>query len=274
VTHEFCEDPRVPEEGILMKLKIYRVPASHPCQAVIRGAELKNIEHKVVDLPPPAHTIVATLLFGSRTVPAMKVIGGPNGTEKAQTTVKCLRALESLQPEPAFYPAEAGARERVLAAEAWGVGEIQDLSRRIIWVALAAKPDALLTFDSSLPLPDALAKPAGPTVIWAERKINNASDDQVREDLEQFPKLVDEIDEYIAAGVIGNEQANAADLTILSNLWLLRSIADLRPFIDSRPAGRKTVEVFGEAPGEVPEGALPAAWLTAVNAATGTAVGA
>lgn len=257
-----------------MKLKIYRVPASHPCQAVIRGAELKGIEHKVVDLAPLTQPIVATLLFGSRTVPAMKIIGGPNGKEKAQTTVKCLRALESLQPEPAFYPAEAGARERVLAAEAWGVGEIQDLTRRIVWVALAAKPEALLSFDSNLPLPDAIAKPAGPAVIWGERKLNNASDDQVRGDLELFPKLVDEIDDYIAAGVIGGEQANAADLAIFSNLWLLRSIADLRPFIDSRPAGRKTREVFGEAPGEIPEGALNAAWLTEVNAAAGAAVGA
>ncbi len=257
-----------------MKLKIYRVPASHPCQAVIRGAELKGIEHKVVDLAPLTQPLVATALFGSRTVPAMKIIGGPNGTEKAQTTIKCLRALESLQPDPPFYPAGSGARERVIAAEAWGAGELQDLSRRIIWVALAAKPDGLLSFDSNLPLPDAMTKPLGPAVIWGERKLNNASDDQVRGDLELFPKLVDEIDDYIAAGVIGNEQPNAADLTILSNLWLLRSIADLRPFIDSRPAGRKTREVFGEAPGDVPEGALDAAWLTAVNAAHGAAVSA
>lgn len=257
-----------------MKLKIYRVPASHHCQAVIRGAELKGLDHKVVDLAPLTQPLVATALFGSRTVPAMKIIGGPNGTEKAQTTIKCLRALESLQPDPPFYPAESGARERVIAAETWGAGELQDLTRRIIWVALAEKPDALLTFDSNLPLPDAITKPFGPAVIWGERKLNNATDDQVRGDLELFPKLVDEIDEYIAAGVIGNEQPNAADLTILSNLWLLRSVADLRPFIDSRPAGRKTVEVFGQAPGDVPAGALDAAWLTAVNAAAGAAVSA
>jgi glutathione S-transferase len=256
-----------------MKLKIYRVPASHPSQAVIRGAELKGIDHKVVDLAPLTQPIVATMLFGSRTVPAMKIIGGPNGTEKAQTTLKCLRALESLQPEPPFYPAEAGARERVVAAESFGVGEIQNLSRRIAWVALAAEPDALMTFDSNLPFPDALTKPIGPLAIWGERKLNGATDDQVRSDLELLPELVDEIDEYIASGVIGNAQPNAADLTILSNLWLLRAFGDLRPFIDSRPAGRKTREVFGEAPGDVPAGALPAAWLTAVNAAHGAAVG-
>jgi glutathione S-transferase len=188
--------------------------------------------------------------------------------------LKCLRTLESLQPEPAFYPAEAGARERVIAAEAWGVGEIQDLSRRIIWVALANSPSALLSFDSNLPFPDAVSKPLAPSVIWMERKINGAGDEKVREDLELLPKLIDEIDDYIASGVIGGEAANAADLAIFSNLWLLRSMADLRPLLDSRPAGRKTRELFGEAPGEVPEGSFPAAWLTAVHAATGSAVGA
>lgn len=257
-----------------MKLKIYRVPASHPCQAVIRGAELKGIEHKVVDLAPLTQPIVATMLFGSRTVPAMKIIGGPNGSEKAQTTVKCLRALESIAPEPALYPSDSSTRERVLAAEAWGVGEIQDLTRRIVWVALAGQPDALLSFDSNLPLPDAVTKPIGPLAIWGERKINGATDEKVREDLELLPGMVDKIDEYIAAGVIGNEAPNAADLTILSNTWLLRALGDLRPLIDSRPTGRKTVELFGEAPGDVPAGALESAWLTAVNAAAGAAVSA
>ena len=165
-----------------MKLKIYRVPASHPSQAVIRAAELKGIEHKVVDLLPPSQAIVATLLFGSRTVPAMKIYGGPNGTEKVQTTAKCLRAIESLVPEPPLYPANASERERVLAAEAWGYGEFQDVARRIAWVALKARPEGLLSFDSNIPLPDFVARPGGPAVIWMERKINGANNDRVRGD--------------------------------------------------------------------------------------------
>jgi glutathione S-transferase len=254
-----------------VKLKIYRVPASHPCQAVIRAAELKGIEHKVVDLAPPTQAIVATLLFGSRTVPAMKVYGGPNGTEKVQTTAKCLRTIESLVPEPPLYPAHAAARERVLAAEAWGYGEFQDVARRIAWVALKANPAAMLSFDSNLPIPDFVAKPGSPLVIWSERKINRAGDDRVRGDVELLPQYLDEIDEFIAAGTIGNEQPNAADLTVLSNLWLLRSFDDLAPLIDSRPCGRKAQEVFGDAPGSVPAGSLPASWLTNVNAARGAA---
>lgn len=255
-----------------VKVKIYRVPASHPCQAVIRGAELKGIEHTVVDLAPPTQAIAATLMFGSRTVPAMKVYGGPNGTEKVQTTLKCLRALESIEPEPPFYPSESAARERVLEAERWGVGEFQDLARRVVWVALRSNPDAMFSFDSNLPFPDAMLKPFLRSAIWAERKINSASNDKVRGDLEILPQYIDEIDAFAEAGTIGGATPNAADLAVLSSIWMLRSLADLRPMLDSRPAGRKARELFGEAPGEVPEGALPAAWLTAVNAAHGSYV--
>lgn len=250
-----------------MKLKIYRVPASHPCQAVIRAAELKGIDHKVVDLAPMTQPIVAKLIFGSRTVPAMKVSTRGQKAEKVQTTASCLRTIESLVPEPRLYPAGGEERERVLAAEEFGLGEFQQIARRVVWVALAGKRSALFSFESNLPFPDALSKPFVGLAIWGERKLNNATDAAVRADLEGFPAQLDEIDRMIEAGVIGGPQANAGDLTIFSSLWLLRSLADLLPLIDSRPCGRKTRELFGEAPGDVPAGALPAAWLTSVNAA-------
>ena len=149
-----------------MKLKIYRVPASHPCQAVIRGAELKGIEHKVVDLAAAdAAASSPTLLFGSRTVPAMKIIGGPNGTEKAQTTLKCLRALESIAAGARLLSrrrrrARARARRRGLGRRrASGPHPSDRLGR-----ACRASRMRCSRFDSNLPLPDAIAKPAGPAV--------------------------------------------------------------------------------------------------------------
>jgi hypothetical protein len=157
-----------------------------------------------------------------------------------------------------------------MGAENWGVGEFQDLARRIVWVALRNKPAALFSFDSNLPFPDAALKPFARSAIWMERKINRASDDQVRGDLELLPEHLDEIDGFIEAGTIGGVTTNAADLTVLSNIWLLRSLQDLRPMLDSRPAGRRTIELFGDAPGDVPAGALPPEWLTAVNAAHGS----
>ncbi len=250
-----------------MKLKIYRIPASHPCQAVIRAAELKGIDHKVVDLMPMTQPLVATLIFGSRTVPAIKITGVPGGPEKVQTTRKCLRTIESLVPEPALYPADAEAREAVLQAEDFGLGELQECTRRIAWVALSRSPQAIFSFDSDLPLPNTLMKPFVRLVVAGERRLNRARDETVRADLAALPELLDSVDGYIEDGVIGGRSATAADLTILSSLWLLRSFGDLAGLLDSRPCGRKARELFGEAPGEVPAGSLPAAWLTNVNAA-------
>lgn len=256
------------------KLKIYRVPASHPCQAVIRGAQLKGIDYEVVDLLPLTQPIVAAALFGSRTVPAMKIYGESGGTQKVQTTVKCLRALESIAPEPALYPADAAARERVVAAESWGVGEFQDLTRRLVWVALRNKPEALFSLagDAKLPLPVGMLKPFSKPTIFGERVLNSAKIDRAREDLEQLPSYIDEVDKLITDGVIGGVTTNAGDLAVLSSIWLMRSLADLREMLDSRPAGRRTIELFGDAPGEVPKGAFKAAWLAPVNAAHGSYV--
>lgn len=254
-----------------MKVKIYRIPGSHPCEAVTRAADLKGIDYKLVDLIAASQPVVMTLLFGERTVPAMKIKEQGKAPQKVQTTVKCLRALDALVPEPPLYPSRAGERERVTAAEAWGVGELQDLARRVLWMALTNRKDALASFNSGIltKVPDkALPTVAAPALL-IERKMNGVTEAKVREDLEQLPGYIDEIDDYIAAGVIGGEQPNAADLTVHSNVWLLRSVADLKGFLDSRPAGRKSKELFGDPQGFVPEGAFPAAWLTGVNAARG-----
>jgi glutathione S-transferase len=254
-----------------VKITIYRIPGSHPSEAVFKAAELKGIDYKRVDLIPSTQPIVMTLLFGGRTVPAMKIVGGPNGTEKVQTSIKILRALESIQPEPPLYPARAGERERVLSAEAWGDGELQDVARRLGWMASTLDPDSMFTFAEghNMPLPISVLKPFAKSAVWIERRINGANEEQARKDLANLPGLLDEVNDYIAAGVIGGEQPNAADFMIFSSIWVLRAMRDLRPLIDATPAGRHSVEVFGETTGNVPTGTFPAAWLTEVNVALG-----
>lgn len=253
-----------------VKVTIYRIPGSHPCQAVIRGAELKGIEHKLVDLLPPLNILMMRAKFGARTVPAMR-IEDKNGVQKVQTTIKCLHALEAIQPEPAIYPADAAQRRRVLEAERWGVDELQDPTRRILWVALKNRPAALPSFTrgAKLPVPNGVVGLlAKPTIIGA-RRLSHATAKRVRADLEELPQLIDHIDALVESQTIAQPQTNAGDLSILSSIWLLRALDDVRPMLDSRPAGRRARELFGEPPGAVPEGAFPAAWLTAVNAARG-----
>lgn len=257
-----------------LKVKIYIIPGSHPCAAVIAAAKHKRIDHELVHILPGTQPIVATMLFGGRTVPAIKISGGPGGSEKIQGTGKCLLALESLAPEPSIYPAQAAERARVLEAETFGLGEFQDVARRIVWAALQTKPDALFSYvePGSLPLPKALLKPFGRPTMWFERRLNHVNSEATRRDLERLPESIAQIEKYIATGTIGSASPNAADFTIFSTIWLLRSIEDLRPMLDSVATGRKSAELFGEPTGRVPAGAFDPAWLTEVNAARGAAI--
>ena len=115
-------------------------------------------------------------------------------------------------------------------------------------------------------MPGFVADRLASTVIWAQAKLNKADEAAVRADLERFPQVLDEADEYIANGVIGGDTPNAADLQILSTIWLWRSIGDLRELIDSHPCGQASARLFGEPEGHVPAGAFPAAWLSEINA--------
>ena len=253
-----------------VNVKIYYIPGSHPCEAVFKAAELKGIDYKRVVVLPPMHRVQMTLMFGSRTVPAVKITDGPGGTEKLQTSRKILRAFESMVPEPALFPADAAQRERVTAAETWGDGEFQDVGRQLVWAALARSPQSMASFSEGqpVPLPKFLQSLASVPVIKIQAKLNRASDENVRADLARVPDLLDQVDHYIADGVIGGEQPNAADLQILSSLWLWRALDDLRPTIDARPCGRASAKLFGEPGGRIPAGALPGEWLAPLAAAT------
>ena len=247
------------------KVKIYYIPGSHPCQAVFKAAELKGIEYKRVVVLPPAHRVQMTLMFGGRTVPAAKI-----GGEKVQGSRAIIRSFESMVPEPPLFPKDAAQRERVLAAEAWGDGDFQDEGRRLIWNAMGAFPDSMDSFTDGhkLPVPRFMANAFSTPVIWAQSKLNKATEENVRADLQRLSAVLDEADDYVAKGVIGGDQPNAADLQILSTLWLWRSIGDLRDFVESRPSGQASARLFGEPEGFVPKGAFPAEWLTSINASS------
>lgn len=253
---------------------IYYIPASHPCQAVFKAAELKGIEYKRVVVPPPMHKLLMTLMFGGPTVPAVKIKGGPEGDEKIQTSRKVMRAFESINPEPPLFPADAAQRERVIAAETWGDGDFQDCGRRFSWSHLLRDPKALETFSEGhpVPFPKWMQRLSARPIIWIQAKLNKASDENVRADLERFPAMLDQVDQYIADGVIGGDQPNAADLQIFASLWLWRSVEDLRVAIDARPCGAATQKLFGDPPGNLRAGLLPAEWFAPLHAGAPTAV--
>ena len=63
-----------------------------------------------------------------------------------------------------------------------------------------------------------------------------------------LPPLLDRIDAWIDAGVLGGEQLNAADFMIAPSIALVAYRLDLRPQIEARPLGAYVERVLPEPP--------------------------
>jgi glutathione S-transferase len=240
-------------------IDLYVVHGSHPCAAVERALELKGLEFRVVELPPPLHAPLQRVRFGARTVPAIELDGG----EKVSGSRAILRRLEAIAPEPALWPADDTARALVERAEEWGDEVYQPIARRLLWGAIRRRPGALVSYSegSKIPLPKAAIRAAAPAIIRGEIALNRASEGAVRADLRNLPRHRDRIDGWIADGVIGGAEPNAADLQIATTTRLLLTIGDVAPFYAGRPAESHARELFGSQAGAVPPGAFPADWL-------------
>ena len=132
------------------------------------------------------------------------------------------------------------------------------MPRRIIDVALMRRPAAMVSYvgDAKLPLPVGLMRPALPLTARLMALKNKASRRGRPRRPRRAPGHLDRIDGWIADGVIGAEQPNAADLQIGSAIRLLRSIGDVRPLIEGRPAAQLT-RYFPPMAGEIEAGVLP-----------------
>jgi glutathione S-transferase len=246
-----------------MNVKLYTLPASHPCAAVEVALKRKAIPYKRVDLLPMMQAVVGPLLYGGGTVPGMRIDG-----ERIVGSRTIMRRLDALAPEPPLLPADSEARAAVLEAERWGDDVFQSVPRRIIDVCFLRNPGAMESYaaEAKLPLPPALLRPALPLTAKLMAGRNHAQDTSARADFAALPSQLEKIDAWIAAGVLGGEEPNAADLQIGSTIRLLETIADVRPLLEGHPA-RELVRYFPPQVGEVPAGTLPAEWRPASPAA-------
>jgi glutathione S-transferase len=248
-----------------VKVKLYALPGSHPCAAVEAALRLKAVEYKRVDFLPLTQLAIGPLLYGGNTVPGLRA-----GGERLAGSRTIMRRLDALVPEPPLLPplSDAVARARVLEAERWGDEVLQSVPRRILDAAFLRLPSCMESYagDAKLPLPRALIRPAVPLTAKLMARRNKADDDKARADLAALPAQLDHIDAWIADGVLGGEQPNAADLQIGSSIRLLMTIGDVRPMIVGRPAEGLT-RWFEPQAGEAPVGTLPAEWLPAPAAA-------
>ncbi|HTY96093.1 MAG TPA: glutathione S-transferase N-terminal domain-containing protein [Solirubrobacteraceae bacterium] len=241
--------------------RLYVVPASHPCAAVEAALELKHLDYRRVELLPLSQLLVGPLLYGGATVPGMRLDG-----ERLVGSRAIMHRIDELAPEPPLLPPPGDPRlARVLEAERWGDEVFQPVPRRLIDAAFLRNPRAMESYadPDSLPLPVSLLRPTQPLIARAMALRNKAKDENARADVLGLPAQLERIDGWIAEGLMGADQPNAADLQIGSTIRLLMSIGDVRPLIEPRPAaglGR----YFPPLVGEVPPGALPAEWLAGV----------
>jgi glutathione S-transferase len=241
-----------------VNVRLYTIPGSHPGEAVQLMLRHKGIAFKRTDLfPAISRVIVRALRFPGPTVPALKIDG-----QRVQGSREISRELDRLQPEPPLFPAGPDRRAAVEEAERFGEEELQHPIRQILWWAFQRDSSPLRSYSegAKLGIPIGLAVRTAAPIIALEKRINAATDENVRADLTALGGLLQRVDDLIAAGTLNGEELNAADFQIAPSLSLAMTLQDLRPLIEARPAGQLVKRVQPRTAGDFPP-ILPPAWL-------------
>ena len=242
---------------------LYVIPGSHPAMAAQRMLEHKGIDYKRRDLLPVVSRGALKLMrFPGVTIPSLRIDG-----RKITGSREISKALDEIQSDPPLFPADPAQRVQVEDAERWGEEIPQDGVRRILWNAIKRDRKPLRSFldGARIGVPHGLAVATAAPIIAAEIKINDVTDKAVEADLAAFPGWLDRVDDWIAGGVLGSDEPNAADFQIASLLRLAMTMDDLRPAIESRPSGELTLRLIPSFPGKIPP-VLPAEWLEPIRA--------
>jgi len=237
------------------EVRLYIVHGSHPCAAVAKAMDLKGIPYKTIELPPPMHAAIQRVRFGTRTVPAIRLADG----EKLSGSRAILRRLEQMSPDPPLFPEDPGERAKVEEAERWGDEVFQPIARRLLWPAMKRNPAFIASYsaNSKLPFPEPVLKLSAPVLTRGAVKLNRATPEAEHADFAALPGHFDKIDGWIAEGVIGGEQPNAADLQIGSTLRLLMTMDDVKALMDGRPCADLAIRFFEAPDGHMPLGSVP-----------------
>jgi len=230
--------------------------------------EAKGIPYKRTDLMPViSKGALRAVGFPGMTVPALKIDG-----RKVQGTGEIARELDRLVPEPVLLPTDPQRRGAVEEAESFGDTDLQEPVRAILWWALRKDKAPLRSYSegAKLGIPIGLALKTAAPIVALSARFNEATDENVRRGLAALPAMLQRIDDWIAAGTIGGEHPNIADFQIAPSLRLAMTLDDLRPAIESRPAGELALRLVPDYPGRVPP-VLPPAWLQPLRSETATA---
>ncbi len=239
-------------------IRLFTIPGSHPGLTTRLMLARKSLPYKRTDLfPVVSKGVLKALRFPGVTVPAMTIDG-----RRVQGSIAIAHELDRVAPEPPLYPSDPAELARVTEAERFGDAELQHPIRQILWWALRkdAAPLASFSRGAKLGIPIGLAVKTAAPVVAASAHFNEASDENVRADLAALPGLLDRTDAFIAGGVIGNDEPNAADFQLATSIALAMTLDDLAPLFAGRPCARLARALVPEYPGRIPP-VLPPEWL-------------
>ena len=245
-----------------MKVKLYSIPGSHPAAAARGMLEHKGIEYSRVDLPPVVSRVMMRAFgFSGNRVPALKIDG-----RKVQGSRNISRELDVLRADPPLFPTDPERRAAVEEAERWGDEVFQQMARTISWWALKRHKSDQTTFlegagpMARLGMPSRVAAATSGPILSMAIRMNDSTDETVRQTLTEIGSALDRIDSLIEQGVLASDEPNAADFQIGGSLALLMAFDDVRERIEPRPAADLVRRLYGWYPGRV-RPSFPAEWL-------------
>ena len=236
--------------------KLYVIPGSHACRAAMLMLEHKQLPYRRVEVPTLLHPTAVWLrgfsaggetrapdgkrtlmirlgdLFG--TVPALAADG-----KKVSTNHQIARFLDDRQPEPPLFPADPGERQAVEEAEHWANETLQMAARRVALAQTVRDPSGTSRRSADGRLGPLLYRSALlRRVITPQigRVIFAVDGSAERDPVAELPALLDRVDAWIADGVLGGEQPNAADFMVAPSLALMLYRPDVRPVFEGRPS--------------------------------------
>jgi glutathione S-transferase len=236
--------------------KLYVIPGSHACRSAILMLEHKQVPYRRVDVVTLTHPVVTRLhgfdaggetrTAGTRRPPPLR-FGDRLGTvpalaadrQRVSTNRGIARFLDEHHPDPPLFPADPERRRAVEEAEGWANQTLQMAARRfaLTWAVRDPQGASRAGADGRMGyllyrrafLRRLIIPSIGRLIFAADRGAE-------RELLADLPGMLDRIDAWIADGVLGGAQPNAADFMVAPSLALILYRPDTLPLLEGRPA--------------------------------------
>jgi glutathione S-transferase len=246
---------------------LYVIPGSHACRAGMLMLEHKGIAYRTVELLSGMHPLLVRLRgFPGHRAPIRRVDGRTHrslstldrmgtvpalrfGAERVQGNRQIARFLDRVQPQPELFPADPDRRRAVEEAELWADEVLQMAARRIGLAGALHGLDAFRERGNAGRLGALLSRSELHRTLVSQvsaRMVFRADARSERDLLAGLPAMLEKIDAWIDAGVLGATQLNAADYMITPSLALIAYQAKPRAEIEAHPAGALLERVLPE----------------------------